>query len=126
MIYGLGRRKTAVAQVRLTATPAERTVNGVPFEEYFPTSAMRDVALRPLVVASLEDTHGFTMKVHGGGKPSQATAASLGIARALLSVDEAQRKQLRASGLLTRDPRAKERKKPGLRGARRAPQFSKR
>ena len=124
--YGLGRRKTAVAQVKLTATPAERTVNGHPFENYFETVGMQTAVLKPLVTTSLNDTHGFMIKVHGGGKHSQAQAACLAIARALLTEDAGFRKQLRAAGLLTRDPRAKERKKPGLKRARRAPQFSKR
>lgn len=125
-MYGLGRRKTAVAQVKLSNTPNARTVNGQTLDVYFSTVGMQAAVLAPLRVTSLDDTHGFAMKVHGGGKHSQAEAGKLAIARALLTIDEGYRKQLRASGFLTRDPRAKERKKPGLKRARRAPQFSKR
>lgn len=125
-LYGLGRRKSAVAQVKLTGSPNERTVNGRPFDVYFSTIGMQASVLAPLRATSLDDAHGFAMKVHGGGKHSQAEAGKLAIARALLTTDDGYRKQLRASGFLTRDPRAKERKKPGLKRARRAPQFSKR
>lgn len=125
-MYGLGRRKSAVAQVKLTNDSGERTVNGTPFEAYFSTIGMQASVLAPLRLTSLDDTHGFAMKVHGGGKHSQAEAGKLAVARALLTTDEGYRKQLRAAGFLTRDPRAKERKKPGLKRARRAPQFSKR
>lgn len=124
--YGLGRRKTAIAQVQLTESPKERTVNGAPFDQYFPTVSMQASVLRPLKTTSQDDVFGFGLRIQGGGKHSQADAASLAIARALLSSDEGYRKELRAAGLLTRDPRAKERKKPGLKRARRAPQFSKR
>ncbi|MEK7557389.1 MAG: 30S ribosomal protein S9 [Patescibacteria group bacterium] len=125
-LYGLGRRKTAIAKVVLVPDAEERTVNGQPFLNYFPTISMQQRALLPLNVTSQEAKFGFQVKVVGGGKHGQADAVRLGIARALLKVDEGWRKQLRASGLLTRDPRAKERKKPGLKRARRAPQFSKR
>ena len=125
-LYGLGRRKSAVAQVILNSNTSDRTVNEVPFEEYFSTEAMRGSAMKALQVSSLDDTHGFSVKTHGGGKQSQAEAISLAIARALVASDDSHRKQLRAAGMLTRDPRAKERKKPGLKRARRAPQFSKR
>lgn len=124
--YGLGRRKSAVAQAILAGTPTERKVNGKPFETYFPTVALQAEVLRPLKAASQDDTTGFSIKIHGGGVHSQAGAASLAIARAIVAGDEGFRKQMRALGLLTRDPRAKERKKPGLKRARRAPQFSKR
>jgi len=122
--YGLGRRKTAVARVWLTPRPEERTVNEAPFAKYFPTLSMQKQALFPLEVTSQK--YGFNIKVEGGGKQGQADAVRLGVARALLVIDEGWRKQLRAAGLLTRDARSKERKKPGLKGARRAPQFSKR
>ncbi|MEX1111958.1 MAG: 30S ribosomal protein S9 [Candidatus Andersenbacteria bacterium] len=125
-IHGLGRRKTAIAQVLLTTEDKARTVNEKPFEEYFTTAIMRSIALRTLTTSSQDDVYGFRLKVQGGGKLAQAQAASLAMARALIGVDEGYKKQLRKAGLLTRDPRAKERKKPGLRGARRAPQFSKR
>lgn len=124
--YGLGRRKTAIARVWLTVKAEERVVNGKPFADYFPTVAMQHRALLPLAVTSQDQKYGFAAKVMGGGKNGQADAVRLGIARALLAIDEGWRKQLRSAGLLTRDPRAKERKKPGLKRARRAPQFSKR
>lgn len=124
--YGLGRRKTAVATVRLTPETDHRVVNGVAFAVYFPTTSMQQRVMLPLAVTSQDNKFGFEVHVSGGGKYGQADAVLLGIARALLTVDEGWRKQLRAAGLLTRDPRAKERKKPGLKRARRAPQFSKR
>ncbi len=124
--YGLGRRKTAVATVRLLPQAEKRLINGISFEIYFPTTSMQQSALLPLVVTSQAEKYGFEVHVSGGGKNSQADAVRLGVARALLKIDEGWRKQLRAAGLLTRDPRAKERKKPGLKRARRAPQFSKR
>lgn len=124
--YGLGRRKTAIAQVYLTSTQTERLVNGIAFTAYFPTTAMQQSALAPLTLASLNDIHGFRAKVSGGGKVSQAAAVKLGLARAIVKMEESYRKQLKDAGTLTRDPRIKERKKPGLKRARRAPQFSKR
>jgi small subunit ribosomal protein S9 len=124
--YGLGRRKCAVAQVILTDTPAQRTVNGMPMDEYFTTVAMRNVVLESLNLTSQGDTHGFTAKVYGGGKNSQAGAVKFALARAIVKLEESFRKQLKDAGALSRDPRVKERKKPGLKRARRAPQFSKR
>ena len=122
----MGRRKTAVAQVLLLEDANDRTVNGIPMNEYFPTPAMQQVVLRSLTTASQNDAYGFKMKMQGGGKHAQSEAASLAIAHALLELDPGYRKQLKKTGLLTRDPRMKERKKPGLKRARRAPQFSKR
>lgn len=124
--YGLGRRKTSVARVLLTDTKEERTINGISLPEYFTTDATQIVALKALVATSQDSEYGLKVKVNGGGKQSQAEAVSLGIARALLKIDEGFRKQLKTAGLLRRDSRAKERKKPGLKSARRAPQFSKR
>lgn len=125
-LSGLGRRKTAVARVRLTAQAQSKQVNGVLLEQYFPTVYLRTLAVRPLEVTSQAGTFGIEAKIAGGGKHAQAEALSLGIARALLASDPRFHKQLREAKLLTRDPRAKERKKPGLKRARRAPQFSKR
>lgn len=124
--YGLGRRKTARAQALLLADPALRTINGQEFAAYFPTVAMQHAALAPLLLTSQHDVVGFKVKVGGGGKHSQADAVRLALARALLEKDIAFHKQLKDAGLLTRDSRMKERKKFGLKRARRAPQFSKR
>ena len=124
--HGLGRRKTAVAKVLLTEDKGERMINGTPLETYFPYAALQITALKALVITSQNDEYGLKVKVSGGGKNAQADAVSLGIARALVGIDEGFRKQLKAAGLLRRDSRMKERKKPGLKGARRAPQFSKR
>ena len=124
LIHGLGRRKTSVARVLLTQEKDEKMINGISLVEYFPSTSTQIVALKALVMTSQEPNYGLKVKVSGGGKQSQAEAVSLGIARALLSIDEGFRKQLKAAGLLRRDSRTKERKKPGLRGARRAPHFS--
>jgi len=124
--YGLGRRKTAVAQVILLTDSKDKLVNKKPITEYFSTTAQQNDALQSLTITSQMDEYGFKAKVYGGGKPSQAGAIKLAIARALVSIDEGFHKQLKDEGLLTRDPRMKERKKFGLKGARRAPQFSKR
>lgn len=124
--YGLGRRKTARAQAILLDDPTQRSINEHAFVAYFPTVAMQQAALAALTLASQHDTVGFKVKVSGGGKHSQADAVRLALARALVSKDEGFRKQLKDAGLLTRDSRMKERKKFGLKRARRAPQFSKR
>jgi len=124
--HGLGRRKTAVAQVILTDTPESQTVNKLSFTEYFPTGTDQQMATAPLRITSQTEVYGFRAKISGGGKHAQAAALKLAIARALVGIDEGWRKQLKDTGTLTRDPRAKERKKPGLKRARRAPQFSKR
>ncbi len=124
--YGLGRRKTSRAQVVLTAEIGERTINTKPFVDYFPTISMQEAALTALKMTSQNDVYGFKARVSGGGKHSQAGAVKLAIARALVTIDEGFRKQLKDAGVLTRDPRMKERKKAGLKRARRAPQFSKR
>lgn len=125
-LYGLGRRKTAVAQTILDDDPGVRIINNTEFAEYFPTVSHQAVAIAPLTLTSQNDRYGFRVRVHGGGKHAQAGAVSLSLARALVRVDEEWRKQLKDTGLLTRDPRSKERKKFGLKRARRAPQFSKR
>lgn len=125
-LYGLGRRKTAIAQAILLPDPAKRLINDREFNAYFTTVAEQSAALQPLVITSQGEKFGFMVRVHGGGKHSQAGAVKLALARALLEVDEGFRKQLKDTGMLTRDPRMKERKKFGLKRARRAPQFSKR
>lgn len=124
--YGLGRRKTAIARVLLLVDEKNMTINGLELAAYFPTQSMQYQALQALTLTSQQETYGVKAKVSGGGKNSQAQAVRLGIARALVKIDELWRKQLKDAGLLTRDPRKKERKKPGLKRARRAPQFSKR
>lgn len=124
--YGLGRRKTATAQVVLLTDTSDRTVNGIKFEEYFPTPAMQSSVLNPLATTDNNEKYGFKAKVKGGGKQSQADAMKLAVARAIVRIEEGFRKQLKDTGALTRDPREKERKKFGLKRARRAPQFSKR
>lgn len=124
--YGTGRRKTAVAQVRLYPGTGEIIVNGKPLEEYFPREPDRDLILAPLRVVSMGDRYSVMVKVEGGGICGQAGAISHGIARALLAADPQLRPTLRQGGFLTRDPRVKERKKPGLKRARKAPQYTKR
>lgn len=125
-LYGVGRRKTAVAQVVLLPNEKNYTVNEKGVNDYFSTVDMRNSAVAPLVLTSQMEQYGFKARVHGGGKRAQADAVKLGIARALLDIDPNWRKQLKEAGMLTRDPRMKERKKFGLKRARRAPQFSKR
>ncbi len=124
--YGLGRRKCAVAQVRLYPGEGNIIVNGLPAREYFGRQTLEALIQQPLRAVDVLGSFNVVARVQGGGKSGQAGAVRLGIARALLAVDEANRRALRAVGLLTRDPRAKERKKPGLRRARKAPQFTKR
>ena len=124
---GLGRRKTAPARVRLYPDPEVGiVVNNKPLQEYFSRNVDQDTILEPLQVCGTEGRFGISVKVNGGGVTGQAGAVQLGIARALLKVDPENRKTLRQYGLLTRDPRAKERKKPGLKRARKAPQYTKR
>jgi small subunit ribosomal protein S9 len=121
-----GRRKTSIARVRLVPGPGNIYINGREFAEYFPTPTQQRIARQPLEVTKLEDKFDVIVNVKGGGKTGQAGAVRHGIARALLKADETLKPILRKYGLLTRDPRMKERKKYGLKGARRAPQFSKR
>lgn len=117
--FGLGRRKTAIARVRLTAGKGSLSINGKPVEP-------NDIVNAPLTIAGQEGKYDITAIVTGGGMTSQIEAIRLGVARSLLELDESFKQSLRKAGFLTRDPRAKERKKPGLRGARRAPQWAKR
>ncbi|XFA98244.1 30S ribosomal protein S9 [Candidatus Izemoplasma sp. B36] len=126
MYRGTGRRKSSVARVILRPGNGEITVNGRKFEEYIPSSLARLDVSQPLVLTSNENTFDISVNVNGGGLIGQAGAIRLGITRALLEVNPEYRKILKPAGLVTRDPRAKERKKYGLKKARRAPQFSKR
>jgi small subunit ribosomal protein S9 len=121
-----GRRKTAVARVRLTPGTGKIDVNGRPFEEYFPTVNLQNTVLAPLTLTSLNNAFDISINTSGGGATGQAGAVRLGIARALLLVDIAHRPALKAAGYLMRDPRMKERKKSGQPGARKRFQFSKR
>ncbi|HEX3656502.1 MAG TPA: 30S ribosomal protein S9 [Pirellulales bacterium] len=123
---GTGRRKTSVARVRIRAGGGKIEVNGRPFEEYFVNEKDRNDVLKPLTSADRASSVDVVIKVHGGGISGQSGAAKLGIARALKLFDTGVEDVLRQNNLLTRDGRMKERKKYGLRGARRGTQFSKR
>ena len=124
--YGLGRRKSAVARVRLYPGNGTVVVNGKPAEDVIPRESLLTDMMRPLVATESVSQFNVQVKVGGGGVSGWAGAIRHGIARALLVADEGNRRPLRANGLLTRDPRVKERKKPGLKRARKAPQFTKR
>jgi len=124
--YGTGRRKEAVARVRLIPGAGAIIVNGVPYEELFPRLEQRQRVVEPLQVTDSFGKYNAVVKVAGGGITGQSGAISHGIARALLKADENFRRPLRQNGLLTRDSRVKERKKPGLKRARKAPQYTKR
>ena len=121
-----GRRKTSVAQVRISPGSGKIEVNGRPFEEYFPTAPLQLTVLKPFEVTKTTNTFDVQVRASGGGPTGQAGAVRLGIARALLEVDATMRPALKEEGLLTRDPRMKERKKAGQPGARKRFQFSKR
>jgi small subunit ribosomal protein S9 len=124
--YGTGRRKTSIARVRLVPGEGKVVVNQRPLDEFFGKKTLEMIARQPLVLTKTEGRFDVIAKVEGGGITGQAGAIRLGIARALLKVDPEMRPALKRAGYLTRDPRMKERKKYGLKGARRAPQFSKR
>ncbi len=131
--YGTGRRKSAVARVTLTPGTGKITINGRDVHEYMPYEVSVMDLTQPLEVTGNKETFDIEANVSGGGFSGQAGAIRLGITRALLEYDKANeekedsyRKKLKASGFVTRDPRSKERKKYGLKAARRAPQFSKR
>jgi small subunit ribosomal protein S9 len=124
--HGTGRRKTAVAQVRLLPGNGAIIINGTPYEGRFSRLSHRQTILKPLVVTETAGKYDVVVKVNGGGTASQSDAISHGIARALLQEDEKFKPLLRRDSLLTRDPRTKERKKPGLKRARKAPQYTKR
>jgi small subunit ribosomal protein S9 len=124
--YGTGRRKESVARVRLVPGDGRIIVNGRTLEEYFGLETLRAIVRQPLVLTDTLGRYDVLVNVHGGGVSGQAGAIRHGIARALLKVDPELRPVLKKAGFLTRDPRMKERKKYGLKKARRAPQFSKR
>ena len=124
--YGTGRRKTAIARVRLTPGNGAIVINGTPYEELFSRFEHRRAVLQPLLVTESTSKYNVVVKVAGGGITGQSGAISHGIARALIRANESFRPILRQNGLLTRDSRMKERKKPGLKRARKAPQYTKR
>ena len=123
---GTGRRKTAIARVRLLTGEGEVVVNGRSLEEHFGNAVDLADILMPFRVTGTEGQFNAMIKVHGGGHHGQAGAIRHGIARAILASDPEARRPLRQAGLLSRDPRMKERKKYGLKRARKAPQFTKR
>jgi small subunit ribosomal protein S9 len=125
-VHGLGRRKTAVARVHLRPGAGNWTVNGRTLQDYFPRGILQQGILRPFVVTETEGRYDVLVRVAGGGLHGQADAVRLGLARALLKIDESFRPRLRAEALLTRDAREVERKKPGRPKARKRFQFSKR
>ncbi len=124
--YGTGRRKSSVARVRLVPGNGQIVVNGKDSKDYFCKKTLEMIIRQPLVLTETEGRFDVLVNAHGGGSTGQAGAVRLGIARALLKADPEYRPVLKKAGFLTRDPRMKERKKYGLKGARRAPQFSKR
>ena len=127
MYMGTGRRKSSVARVRLVPGNGVLTVNGKPGDLYFQFNAgYLSVAKAPLETLGLENEYDILVKAHGGGLTGQSDSIRLGVARALCQLDPDNRSPLKIEGYLTRDPRAKERKKYGLHKARKAPQFSKR
>lgn len=123
---GTGRRKTAVARVRINVGTGNITVNGRPYAAYFPLEHLRSVVIQPLTCTETLTKYDVNVNVRGGGLTGQAEATRHGIARALLQVDTAFRPLLKVEGFLTRDPRMKERKKYGQPGARKRFQYSKR
>lgn len=125
-VSAVGRRKESIARVRLVPGTGQKMVNGKAIDAYFPRATVIDMIVQPLEVTSTADRYDVHANVEGGGITGQAGAVRLGIARALVRVDESYRKPLKQAGLLTRDPRMKERKKYGQKKARKRFQFSKR
>ena len=124
--YGTGRRKNSVARVRVYNGTGKITINDRDIDDYFGLETLKLIVRQPLAVAGVEGKFDIVVRVAGGGVSGQAGAISHGLSRALLVYDENLRGELKKAGFLTRDPRMKERKKYGLKAARRAPQFSKR
>jgi len=125
-LYGTGRRKKSIARVYLVPGTGNITINKRDIDAYFGLETLKVTVRQPLVATETLDKFDVLVNVHGGGTTGQAGAIRHGISRALLHADAEFRPVLKKAGFLTRDPRMKERKKPGLKGARRAPQFSKR
>ena len=126
MFYGTGRRKKSIARVRLVAGNGNITINNKSIDEYFGTDILKLIVIQTLVATNTLEKYDVICSVTGGGFTGQAGAIRHGISRALLEVNQEYRPTLKASGFLTRDSRMKERKKYGLKKARKAPQFSKR
>ena len=126
LVQSTGRRKEAVARVRLRPGSGKVVINGRPFEDYFPMPTHRMIASEALRVANVEEAYDVDATLDGGGTSGQAGALRMGIARAVVELDGETRAELKKAGLLTRDARAKESKKYGLKKARKAPQYSKR
>ena len=124
--YGTGRRKSSVARVYLVPGTGKTTINKKDMDDYLPLDTLKTIVRQPLVATGTLEKYDVLVNVNGGGYTGQAGAIRHGISRALLEVDADFRPVLKAEGFLTRDPRMKERKKYGLKKARRAPQFSKR
>ncbi|TSA46228.1 30S ribosomal protein S9 [bacterium] len=126
-LFAIGRRKTALAKIKLTPDgKGEMTVNARPWQHYFPTLSMQKAVMQPFVALGLEKKFDAVVSCSGGGVAAQAEAVRLALSRALLKVNPDSRTVLKKQGFLRRDPRQKERKKPGLKRARRAPQWQKR
>ena len=126
LMQSTGRRKEAVARVRIRPGTGKITVNKRPIEDYFPSETHRMIVTEPLRLATLDETYDVDATMDGGGISGQAGALRLGIARGLVNLDEELRSTLKRAGFLTRDAREKESKKYGLKKARKAPQYSKR
>ena len=124
--YGTGRRKNSVARVRVYTGTGKITINDRDIDDYFGLETLKLIVRQPLAVAEVEGKFDIVVRLNGGGVAGQAGAIRHGLSRALLQYDENLRPALKKAGFLTRDPRMKERKKYGLKAARRAPQFSKR
>ena len=124
--YGTGRRKSSVARVRIYQGTGKVTINDRDIDDYFGLDTLKYIVRQPLALTGTDEKFDIVCRVSGGGVTGQAGAIRHGVARALLLSNEEYRPTLKAAGLLTRDPRMKERKKYGLKAARRAPQFSKR
>jgi small subunit ribosomal protein S9 len=126
VFYGTGRRKSSIARVRIMAGKGNIEINGRSIDEYIPTEMLKNIIKQPLSLLNSTDKYDVIAKVTGGGLSSQSGAIRHGLSRALVKANEENRAILKPAGLLTRDPRMKERKKPGLKKARKSPQFSKR
>ncbi len=126
LVQTIGRRKRAVARVRVKVGTGSITVNGRTLEDFFPSDTHRMIITEPLRITSTDDSYDIDANIDGGGSTGQAGALRLGISRALVDIDGDHRESLKKAGFLTRDSRKKESKKYGLKKARKAPQFSKR